>query len=160
MGSIQYHMSSTIGSLYIVASNQALQGIYFQQQEMPLSRTLMSDTPASRIIIKTMKQLEEYFSGNRKQFDLDVTFQGTDFQRKVWMQLSKIPFGTTVSYRDIAKRIKNPKAVRAVGNANGKNPFSIIVPCHRVIAADGSIGGYGGGIAVKEKLLALELSKY
>lgn len=156
---MQHHMSSPVGSLYIVASHQGLQGIYFQQQKMPLLCTLTLNTPAAKIITKTIKQLDEYFLGKRKQFDLRLTFQGTEFQRKVWVQLSKIPFGETVSYRDIAKRIQNPRAVRAVGSANGKNPFSIIVPCHRVIAADGSIGGYGGGIAVKQKLLALELSK-
>ena len=109
-----------------------------------------------KLIIKAVKQLKEYFAGKRKEFDIDLHFAGTVFQNRVWKALSEIPFGKTVAYKDIAQRIKNPKAVRAVGTANGKNPFCIIVPCHRVIAADGSIGGYGGGIPVKRQLLEIE----
>ena len=102
------------------------------------------------------RELKEYFSGKRKKFSVPLNAQGTAFQKSVWNQLSKIPYGKTVSYRDIAIKIKNKKAVRAVGTANGKNPFCIIIPCHRVIAADGSLGGYSGGIQFKKKLLALE----
>jgi methylated-DNA-[protein]-cysteine S-methyltransferase len=100
--------------------------------------------------------LDEYFDGRRKRFDIPFSLSGTNFQKQVWKELSKIPFGKTVSYKDIARKIKNPKAVRAVGSANGKNPMCIIIPCHRVIAADGSIGGYSGGITNKQKLLRFE----
>jgi methylated-DNA-[protein]-cysteine S-methyltransferase len=94
--------------------------------------------------------------GKRREFDLELDFSGTPFQESVWKALREIPFGKTISYKQLAVMIRNPKAVRAVGSANGKNPIAIIIPCHRVIAADGSIGGYSGGIENKEKLLAWE----
>ncbi len=159
MSQIQYEMKSPVGPLYLVANDTGLQGIFFDKQSLSLKRTLQLGTASDKILIKTIAQLEEYFAGKRKQFDINLSFSGTPFQQHVWHQLTKIPFGQTVSYKDIAKRIKNPKAVRAVGTANGKNPFCIIVPCHRVIAADGTIGGYGGGIANKRKLLELEQNK-
>jgi len=112
--------------------------------------------PAEKILRETVRQLQEYFAGRRTQFDIVLGLAGTSFQKQVWKELSKIPFGKTVAYKDIAGRIKNPKAVRAVGSANGKNPVSIIIPCHRVIAADGTMGGYGGGLTVKQQLLKLE----
>ena len=101
-------------------------------------------------------QIHEYFQGKRKTFKLKLKPVGTDFQMKVWKQLEKIPFGKTNSYQDVAIAIKNPKAVRAVGLANGKNPISIIIPCHRVIGKDGSLTGYGGGLDKKEWLLDFE----
>ena len=101
-------------------------------------------------------QVGEYLEGKRRTFDLVLDFAGTPFQESVWRALRDIPFGATVSYKTLAAAIRNPKAVRAVGSANGKNPLCIIIPCHRVIAADGTIGGYAGGIAIKQKLLALE----
>lgn len=101
-------------------------------------------------------QLEEYFAGVRTEFDLDLALQGTDFQMAVWDALRAIPYGTTASYGEIAAAIGRPKAVRAVGGANNANPISIIVPCHRVIGADGSLTGYGGGLGTKESLLTLE----
>lgn len=145
-------------TLYLVASKDGLRGIFFHKQPVKSVKTLDRSTAEGRILSDTVKQLEEYFAGKRKKFDIALNFSGTDFQMKVWRELSKIPFGQTVSYRDIAARIKNPKAVRAVGTANGKNPVCIIIPCHRVIAADGSIGGYGGGIPAKRQLLELEMS--
>lgn len=102
------------------------------------------------------EQLREYFDGKRKVFDLPLAAEGTQFQMKVWKQLGKIPYGKTASYKDIAVKIKNPAAVRAIGQANGANPLPIIVPCHRVINADGSIGGYSCGLDVKRKLFAVE----
>ncbi len=102
------------------------------------------------------KQLDEYFKGERQQFDLELDPKGTDFQKQVWKELVKIPYGTTLSYGELAQRIGNPKASRAVGLANGKNPISIIIPCHRVIGASGSLTGFGGGIEVKQYLLDLE----
>ncbi len=113
-----------------------------------------SGTPG--ILDETIRQLNEYFNGDRELFDIPVHIEGTAFQKRVWDALTKIPYGDTISYKSLARWIKNPKAVRAVGSANGRNPLSIIVPCHRVIAADGSLGGYGGGLKTKSFLLDLE----
>lgn len=156
MSPIQYRMKSPVGPLYLVASTKGLQGIYWREQSAESVNKLDPSRPEEKLILNTVKQLEEYFAGKRNQFNIPLHFDGTSFQNTVWKALSEIPFGQTVAYKDIAKRIKNPKAVRAVGTANGKNPFSIIVPCHRVIAADGSIGGYGGGIPAKRQLLEIE----
>lgn len=105
---------------------------------------------------RVRSQLDEYFAGRRKQFDLQLAPMGTDFQEKVWQELVKIPYGRTITYGELAKRIGNPKASRAVGLANGKNPISIIVPCHRVIGANGSLTGFGGGLEAKQYLLEHE----
>jgi methylated-DNA-[protein]-cysteine S-methyltransferase len=156
MKTIQYEMPSSVGPVYLVASAKGLQGIFWQKQQVPSVESLDPGRPEDKIITKAVKQLKEYFSGQRKEFDIILNFTGTVFQNRVWKALAQIPFGKTVAYKDIAKKIKNPKAVRAVGTANGKNPFCIIVPCHRVIAADGSIGGYGGGIPIKRRLLEIE----
>jgi O-6-methylguanine DNA methyltransferase len=103
-----------------------------------------------------VEQLLEYLAGERTDFDLPLDLRGTEFQRRVWAALQEIPFGERRSYRDIAKAIGHPKAVRAVGAANGSNPVSLVVPCHRVINSDGKLGGYGGGLALKARLLAME----
>ena len=110
----------------------------------------------SEIIEQAVRQLDEYFSGKRKVFDVPLLFVGTDFQKKVWRELLNIPFGETISYKEMARRIGLPTAVRAVANANGANSVSIFAPCHRVIGSDNSLTGYGGGLAAKEKLLKLE----
>lgn len=102
------------------------------------------------------RQLREYFDGGRRGFDLPLAPAGTDFQRRVWRELGRIPYGETRSYGDLARRIGRPGAARAVGAANGRNPLAIVVPCHRVIGADGALTGYGGGLPVKQTLLALE----
>jgi methylated-DNA-[protein]-cysteine S-methyltransferase len=102
------------------------------------------------------QQLREYFAGRREDFDLPLVLHGTPFQLSVWRNLQKIPYGQTISYLDLAREIGNPKAVRAVGLANGSNPIPIIIPCHRVIGSDGSLTGFGGGLPTKQKLLALE----
>ncbi len=156
MDKIQYEMKSTIGPLYLVASKEGLHGVFFRKRPIPIVENLGSVNPEEKILKETVRQLEEYFSGQRKTFDVSFNLVGTPFQKQVWAELSKIPFGKTVSYKDIASYIKNPKAVRAVGSANGKNPMSIIIPCHRVIAADGTLGGYGGGLTTKQQLLKLE----
>ncbi|MFM7392021.1 MAG: methylated-DNA--[protein]-cysteine S-methyltransferase, partial [Actinomycetota bacterium] len=101
-------------------------------------------------------QLREYFAGMRRRFDVPLHLEGTDFQERAWAAMRKIPFGSTISYAQQAKQIGKPRATRAVGTANGANPVPIIVPCHRVIASDGSLGGYALGLAMKRKLLALE----
>ncbi|MCY3844818.1 MAG: methylated-DNA--[protein]-cysteine S-methyltransferase [Acidobacteria bacterium] len=102
------------------------------------------------------RQLAEYFEGARRDFDLPLSAEGTPFQRQVWDELRRIPYGETISYGELARRIGKPTASRAVGAANGRNPIAIVVPCHRVIGADGTLIGYGGGLPVKEALLALE----
>lgn len=105
------------------------------------------------------EQLAQYFAGERQQFDIPYKLIGTPFQQRVWQELVKIPFGTTITYAELARRVGNPTASRAVGNANGRNPLSIIVPCHRVIGADGKLTGFAGGLEKKEWLLAWELSQ-
>jgi methylated-DNA-[protein]-cysteine S-methyltransferase len=102
------------------------------------------------------RQIEEFFAGRRHTFDLALAPKGTDFQKRVWTELCHIPFGETISYGELARRIGNPAASRAVGHANGQNPISVIVPCHRVIGANGKLTGYGGGLDLKEKLLTWE----
>ena len=108
------------------------------------------------LLTETRKQLEEYFDRKRKEFNLPILLRGTEFQKKVWQGLCTIPYGETRSYKELAELVGNPKAVRAVGGANNKNPIMIIVPCHRVIGADGSLVGFGGGLEVKKYLLELE----
>ena len=105
---------------------------------------------------EAFRQLQEYFAGERREFSLPYALHGTEFQKKVWAALAAIPYGQTRSYRDIAAAVGNPKAVRAVGAANGKNPLWIILPCHRVVGADGSLTGYAGGLEMKKRLLELE----
>lgn len=104
----------------------------------------------------TVRQLDEYFAGKRRNFDIPLLFIGTGFQKSVWEKLMEIPYGTTESYAGLARRLGNPKAIRAVANANGANPISIFAPCHRIIGSDGTLTGYGGGLPVKEYLLQLE----
>lgn len=116
----------------------------------------MNDTCKTPAIEKAFSQLNEYFNGERRTFDLEYAPKGTEFQKRVWSCLQKIPYGRTVSYRELAEMTGSPNAQRAVGNANGKNPVAIFIPCHRVIRSDGTIGGYSCGIDIKEKLLELE----
>ncbi|MDP8207746.1 MAG: methylated-DNA--[protein]-cysteine S-methyltransferase [Candidatus Electryonea clarkiae] len=124
-------------------------GSYFSQKGMNVVRD-------KKLCSLAVKQLEEYFSGKRHEFELEVAPEGTPFQLKVWKELQRIPYGVTISYGELASRIGKPTASRAVGLANGKNPISIVIPCHRVIGADGSLTGYGGGLHRKQGLLELE----
>lgn len=144
----QLEMNSPIGKLYLTASQKGLAGVFWEKQNVPMKDTLL--------LRQAQRELNEYFSRQRKVFDVPFDLDGTEFQKKVWQQLLKIPYGKTISYSELADRIKNPKAVRAVGTANGKNPICVLIPCHRVIAADGSLGGYSGGLDKKSKLLELE----
>lgn len=157
--SLQWKMDTDFRVLYLVASAKGLQGIYWsKQKEVPVINSLngVENSDIKSHLRETVKQLEEYFQGQRKVFDLKThVTKGTEFQRRVWKELLKIPYGERRSYKQLASKL-NTKAYRAVGSANGKNPLSIIVPCHRVIAADGGIGGYAGGISFKKKLLNLE----
>jgi methylated-DNA-[protein]-cysteine S-methyltransferase len=153
----QWKMTSKAGDIYLVASNKGLRSLYFSKRDSdPMAKDLKSPAPEIQILAQAVRELEEYFDKKRKAFTVPLDAQGTEFQKKVWEQLAKIPFGKTASYKDIAAGLKNDKAFRAVGTANGKNPLSIIVPCHRVIAANGTLGGYSGGLLNKVKLLELE----
>ncbi len=111
---------------------------------------------AGAIVRQAEQELREYFAGRRRTFTVKLDLEGTEFQRKAWQAMRKIPFGETISYGDQARKVGKPKAYRAVGSANGKNPIPIIVPCHRVLASDGSLGGYSLGLSMKRRLLALE----
>lgn len=153
---VQYQTNSKFGPIFLLASTKGLVGVHFNRQDLPLTHTLSSGQPAHQILKQTSSQLRQYLRGDRTKFDLPLVLEGTEFQKKVWRELAHIPYGGTCSYKDIAKRIHNPRAARAVGSANGKNPFCIILPCHRVIAADGSLGGYAYGINMKKELLGLE----
>lgn len=153
---LQWRMNSKIGPLYLVASPKGLEGVLWKRQPVPMAKSLKGVSPQAQILSRAVRQLEEYLGGARKEFNLRVDPAGTPFQKNVWKALTRIPYGTTNSYKDVASRIKNAKAVRAVGTANGKNPLCIIVPCHRVITHNGSLGGYSGPAGVKAKLLKLE----
>ncbi len=156
MQTVQWKMTSKIGALHLTASPKGLTGVFFAKQKAPLLKTLAGPAPEVRILARAARELDAYFSGKLRKFTVPLDAAGTEFQKSVWSALSKIPYGRTCSYRDIARRIRNPKAVRAVGSANGRNPLCVIVPCHRVISNDGSIGGYSGGIQTKIRLLTHE----
>ena len=108
------------------------------------------------LLKETKKQIEAYFLGKLQSFDLPLKLEGTEFQKRVWKNLLKIPYGKIISYKELAQMTESPKAYRAVGSANGKNPISLIIPCHRVVAADGTLGGYSSGVKIKRKLLKIE----
>ena len=146
-----------IGSLTLVASPKGLQQVIFGAKKLSTAKSVSSK--ANDHLTQTERQLREYFAGKRKKFSIKLDISGTEFQESVWYALNKISYGKTVSYAQQAKLVRKPKAFRAVGTANGKNPVAIILPCHRVIASNGTLGGYGGGLAIKRKLLALETSK-
>jgi methylated-DNA-[protein]-cysteine S-methyltransferase len=150
-------MESPVGKLKLVARAQALVALLWER-ERPNRIKLdpMHLAPRHPILLEAERQLSEYFAGKRMYFDLPLEPDGTAFQKKVWQALREIPFGKTRSYLDLAKRVGSPRASRAVGAANGKNPLSIIVPCHRVVGADGSLTGFAGGLEIKAALLALE----
>ena len=148
-------MESPIGPLLLAGDDGGLCFLSFAGKKgavKPRSEWKENPAPFAGVI----RQLRAYFSGELTEFDVRLNLRGTPFQLRVWESLQEIPYGETISYGQLAKRIRQPSAVRAVGLANGSNPIPIIVPCHRVIGSDGSLTGYGGGLSVKEKLLALE----
>jgi len=150
-------MHSPVGELKLVANGNRLAAILWENDKPNRVRLPESIEAADRpILLETERQLNEYFAGTRDRFDLEFDFQGTEFQKKVWAALLTIPFGETRSYSDIATQIGNINAVRAVGAANGRNPISIVAPCHRVIGASGDLTGFAGGLANKMFLLSLE----
>lgn len=156
-------MTSTLYSLYqspagriiLIQEDGQLTGLWFEGEKhsTAIEPSWKRDEPAFKAV---HQQLNAYFAGKLQQFDLPLKISGTPFQERVWKALGEIPYGQTWSYAQLAAHIGNPKAVRAVGTANGRNPISIIVPCHRVIGADGSLVGYGGGLDKKTFLLQLE----
>ena len=150
-------MDSPVGRLKLVAGDDGLAGILWENDRPRRVRLNTEAEDSSHpVLVETERQLKEYFAGQRKAFTLKLDLEGTDFQRKVWNALLTIPFGETRSYGQIAKQIGSPRAVRAVGAANGRNPVSIIAPCHRVIGSTGALTGFGGGLDCKARLLALE----
>jgi methylated-DNA-[protein]-cysteine S-methyltransferase len=155
MSTYVHTMASPLGELTLLSDGDALTGLY-----MPSSKGSPRDDPSwerdAAPLQPVVDQLKAYFAGERRDFDLPLAPSGTTFQQQVWSALREIPYGQTRSYRDIAEHIGSPKAVRAVGLANGRNPISIVVPCHRVVGADGSLTGYGGGLHNKQLLLDLE----
>jgi methylated-DNA-[protein]-cysteine S-methyltransferase len=155
--STMYHhtMDSPIGDLLLVGDADALHGVYFQAGPHP-AKPRKEWERSDKSFREVVKQLKAYFAGRLTEFDLPLSPHGTEFQLKVWETLRTIPYGETWSYGQLARRIRKPAASRAVGAANGQNPIPVIVPCHRVIGADGSLTGFGGGLPIKQKLLALE----
>ena len=150
-------MESPVGKLKLVASSKALIAVLWEQERPNrVKLDAMNLDPRHPILLETERQLSEYFAGKRTRFDLPLQPYGTEFQKKVWQALREIPFGKTKSYLDLARAVGSPEASRAVGAANGKNPLSIVVPCHRVVGADGALTGFAGGFERKAALLALE----
>ena len=159
---IYTYLDSPIGRLLLCSDGVALTGLYMDVPGRPLPQGPSHDVPTGTHagdggpLPLAVRQLEEYFTGKRRDFALPLRLEGTAFQQRVWKVLMEIPYGETWSYGRLARRIDNPNASRAVGLANGRNPISIFVPCHRVIGADGSLTGYGGGVERKRWLLAHE----
>lgn len=148
-------VDSPIGPLTITAEEDKLTGLHMhRQRHFPAIPATAERNEAA--LAPVVEQLEAYFAGELTAFDLPLNLRGTAFQQRVWRTLQEIPYGETISYGELARWVDNPNASRAVGTANGHNPVAIVVPCHRVIAADGGIGGYGGGLDRKRWLLALE----
>jgi methylated-DNA-[protein]-cysteine S-methyltransferase len=148
-------LNTPVGALLVVESGEGLVAVHFEN-----GRRRRRRDPAWRLVepdeLDGAKQLRQYFAGTRRTFDLDLASQGTPFQRRVWDAVAAIPYGETQSYGAVAAAIGSPSSVRAVGAANGQNPWPIIVPCHRVIGGDGSLTGYGGGLHIKRALLEFE----
>jgi methylated-DNA-[protein]-cysteine S-methyltransferase len=149
------YLDSPVGVLLLAADESGLREINFPKRGRPATPNLDWHAQESSLR-EAVRQLRAYFGGELEEFSIPVSPEGTTFQRRVWTELCGIPYGQTISYGELARRIGNPKASRAVGLANGSNPIPIIIPCHRVIGSNGQLTGYGGGLPVKEKLLALE----
>ncbi len=149
------YLESPIGRLLLVADDTGLQQIVFPSKDGP-ARPNAAWIESARALQDSERQLRAYFAGELENFTVPLAPQATPFQQKVWSELLNIPYGGTISYGELARRIGNPKASRAVGLANGSNPIPIMIPCHRVIGSDGKLTGYGGGLPIKEKLIALE----
>lgn len=152
-------VDTPVGVLVLAADDEGLRHIEFPSNRHPADRAGWTHDPigmAADVLSTASRQLREYFDGRRRVFDLPLAPRGTDFQKQVWQALATIPFGTTWSYQELAQAIGKPRAMRAVGAANGRNPLPVVLPCHRVIGADGSLTGFGGGLDIKAALLRLE----
>jgi methylated-DNA-[protein]-cysteine S-methyltransferase len=153
-------VTTPLGELGIVADEKSILALVWSMEDLKNLGILAWELSPKNILLETAAiQLKEYFRGDRKKFNLPLDLRGTDFQKKVWKELAKIPFGKTWSYQELARRIGSPLAVRAVGTANAKNPVCIFIPCHRVIRLSGELGGYAGGTEQKAFLLNLESAK-
>ncbi len=150
------HIDSPVGPLLLAADDEGLVLIEFDSPRHRATRGSDWREGSNAVLTQTRAQLDEYFHGRRRAFDLPLSPRGTPFQRDVWCALQRIGYGQTISYAQLARWIGKPSAMRAVGAANGRNPLPIVVPCHRVIGADGSLTGFGGGLPTKQFLLALE----
>jgi methylated-DNA-[protein]-cysteine S-methyltransferase len=148
--------ASPIGNLLLAAGEAGLAGVWFERQKHRPDRAGWTRAPDNPLLARARRQLAEYFARRRREFDLPLDPQGTPFQRAVWKAIAGVPYGTTISYAELARRAGHPGAMRAVGAATGRNPLGIIVPCHRIVGADGSLTGYAGGLARKRALLAFE----
>lgn len=148
-------LSTPIGSLLLAGDEHALTALHLPGRHGDTAGLIRDD---DRFALET-RQLDEYFAGGRTCFEIPLRMEGGDFQRRVWAELEQIPYGETASYGEVARRVGAPTASRAVGAANGRNPIAIVVPCHRVIGADGSLTGFGGGLECKQRLLDLEAGR-
>ncbi|HEY7427402.1 MAG TPA: methylated-DNA--[protein]-cysteine S-methyltransferase, partial [Gemmataceae bacterium] len=151
-----YRASSPVGPLFMAASAKGLVRLEFQGREQTLDPRTIELKESKQELIPYLRQIDEYFSGFRREFTCPLDLRGTEFQLKCWQALLQIPYGETRTYGDLARTINHPTAFRAVGMSNNRNPIAIVVPCHRVIASDGTLCGYGGGLDIKQKLLDLE----
>jgi methylated-DNA-[protein]-cysteine S-methyltransferase len=148
-------MDSPVGPLLLVGDDKGLRRLEFVKGRAPV-RVEPAWREDAAPLQDAIRQLRDYFAGKLEKFDIPLAPEGTPFQLQVWKRLCEIPYGETISYGELARRVGNPKASRAVGLANGSNPIAIVIPCHRVIGSNGKLTGYGGGLPLKEKLLALE----
>ncbi|HSC27932.1 MAG TPA: methylated-DNA--[protein]-cysteine S-methyltransferase [Vicinamibacterales bacterium] len=156
MSIIYTHVESPVGTLLLAASDDGLCAVEFHASRHLVPRRGAWRDGGHPLLDAARSQLREYFDGRRRSFDLPLAPEGTAFQRQVWLALGTIPYGRTISYTELAARVGRPTATRAVGAANGRNPLPIVLPCHRVIGANGSLTGFGGGLPVKRFLLELE----
>ncbi len=147
-------VESPVGVVVVTGNRESVQGVWFEGP--PALGPMPAGVAGTGPVAEAVRQLSEYFARKRAAFDLPIAPAGTPFQRRVWDELQKVPYGDTVSYGEIARRIGHPTASRAVGAANGANPIPIIIPCHRAVGSDGSMTGYGGGVERKRTLLAIE----
>lgn len=150
------YLDSPIGPLLIAGDADGIRRISFPKHGRAAKPEPVWTESARGPVAEAMRQLHEYFAGKRTEFDLPLAPEGTEFQRTVWRGLQQIPYGVTISYGELARWVGNPKASRAVGAANGKNPLPVVIPCHRVIGSNGTLTGFGGGLPIKQALLDLE----
>ena len=150
-------LKTSLGTLLATAAGEALTGLYFEgQRHAPQVRDAWKEDPHGTLFGECARQLAAYLAGNRQAFDLPIAPEGTPFQHRVWREIRRIPYGETITYAELARRAGSPGSARAAGAATGRNPLSIVVPCHRVVGSAGSLTGYAGGIERKARLLALE----